>query len=99
MFELNELLQKIQESDPKFYSSLEDIIKYLASTYDDKYEKSDLPTKGVVYSDTLGKGFNVGNAAKYISRYSTSGFSKSEQTADLKKAIHYCLFELTRKSK
>jgi hypothetical protein len=94
---MKEALDKIKEADPDFYKSIEDVINYLASTYDDKYQNSDLPTRGLTQSETLGKGFNTGNAAKYISRYSTTGFQKSEMPADLMKAIHYCLFELTRK--
>jgi len=31
--------------------------------------------------------------------YATEGFSKSEMPIDLKKSIHYLLFELTRKEK
>jgi hypothetical protein len=94
---MKEALDKIKEADPDFYKSIEDVVNYLASTYDDKYHKSELRNDGIIYSDNLGKGFNMGNAAKYISRYLTTGFQKSEMPADLMKAIHYCLFELTRK--
>ena len=91
-------LQRIKEKDPKFHASICELVDYLATTYDDKYANSELPNEGIIYSKLNGKGFNMGNAAKYISRYLTTGFQKSEMTADLRKAIHYCLFELTRKN-
>jgi hypothetical protein len=94
---MKEALDKIKEADPDFYSSLEEVIIYLSNTYDDKYQNSEIRTDKIIYSSHLGKGFNMGNAAKYISRYVTAGFQKSEMPADLMKAIHYCLFELTRK--
>ena len=92
-----ENLDKIAEKDPAMYKSLCQIIDYLASTYGEKYAKSELNNEGIIYSPNLGKGFNMGNATKYISRYITTGFSKSEMPDDLKKSIHYCLFEYTRK--
>ena len=47
-------------------------------------------------SKNYGKAFNCGNAAKYLSRYMTEGFPKSNNPDDIKKAIHYLLFELKR---
>jgi hypothetical protein len=92
-------LQTIMQGDVAFANSLVETIEYLASTFSEKYADADLDTKGVIYSRTNGKGFNAGNASKYLSRYMTTGFSKSEMPIDLKKAIHYCLFEITRKQK
>lgn len=96
MIELTPLAQ-IEKKDPAMHKSLTQIIEYLASTYNEKYANSELRNEGIIYSPNLGKGFNMGNAAKYIARYITTGFSKSEMPDDLKKAIHYCLFEYTRK--
>lgn len=89
----------IKEKDPYFHDEIVKVINYLASTYGDKYAKADLDTKGILLSETLGKGFNIGNAFKYLSRYSTTGYSKSENKEDLYKVIHYCVFELQRRTK
>lgn len=75
---------------------LKELQEYLDNTCQDKYSKSDIDNTGTILSDNLGKGFNIGNATKYISRYATVGFEKSEQRTDLLKAIHYLIFELIR---
>jgi hypothetical protein len=92
-------LDKIKDKDLDMYRLLCEINDYLASTYQEKYANSELRNEGIIYSKNLGKGFNMGNAAKYIARYITTGFSKSEMPDDLKKSIHYCLFEYVRKTK
>lgn len=88
----------IEEKDPAFAAEIKNMVGYLASTYQDKYQCSEVRNEGIIYSPRNGKGFNIGNAVKYLSRYLTTGFEKSENPKDLQKAIHYCLFELTRKS-
>ena len=99
MEELIKSLESIQAKEPDFYNALKDVIVYLGSTYEEKYAASPLDTKGLLYDKKLGKGANIHNATKYIQRYATEGFSKSEMPIDLKKSIHYLLFELTRKEK
>lgn len=93
----SESLGIIKDKDPAMYASLVQFTDYLVSTYAEKYANSELRNEGIIYSPSLGKGFNMGNAAKYISRYITTGFTKSEMPDDLKKAMHYCMFEYTRK--
>jgi hypothetical protein len=92
---MNSILRK----DPTMAIVLQEYMIYLASTYDEKYAKSPIPTNGVIYSKDHGTGFNIGNASKYLSRYMTKGFDKSENPRDLDKAIHYCMFELARRAK
>ena len=66
--------------------------------FGDKYEKNEIISfKTLRKDEKLGKGFNVGNAAKYCARYLTEGHSKSEIKTDLYKSIHYLIFELMRK--
>ena len=90
----------IMARDKLFAKELQILCNYLASTYDDKYNTpSIINTMEVIYSDEHGKGYNIGNACKYLQRYMTKGFEKSENPKDLQKAIHYILFELTRKAK
>lgn len=96
---MNQDLIKIFENDPEMGKAIDNLIAYLATTYDDKYAKSCLDNKGVIYDPMLGKGFNTGNAAKYIARYMTFDFAKSNDPKDLTKAIHYLLFELVRREK
>ncbi len=76
---------------------LQNLLIYLAKTYDDKYQASPIDTMGMLMSES-GKDYSICNSVKYLSRYLTKGFEKSENPQDLQKAIHYCLFELKRKS-
>ncbi len=94
-----EHMERIWAKDPDMCLSLTEILEYLASTYDERYANSELRNEGIIYSEKLGKGFNMGNAAKYIARYITTGFSKSEMPDDLKKTVHYVMFEYVRKTK
>lgn len=94
-----ESLNKIEKYDPDFYQVLFDLIKYLENTTQDKYSKSLIDTRSFLYHEDIGFGANVLNASKYIGRYATKGFSKSYNQEDLRKAIHYLLFELTRRLK
>lgn len=94
-----ESLAILWEKDPVFAAVLEELIDYLASTYDDKYEDNHtLNYAREVYlrHPILGKGANIFTASKYIQRYATEGYPKSNNPQDLKKAIHFLLFELDR---
>lgn len=83
---------------PEFADAITEVMEYLNSTFSDKYAKADISTKGIILSKDNGKGFNCGNSLKYISRYCTEGYSKSNNVLDLYKAIHYLLFEITRRN-
>lgn len=94
-------LKLIYEKEPEAFNAIAEVIKHVSGTYGDKYQ-SDVTE----YVDTKqlllgkdGKFPNLHCALKYVQRYSTVGFEKSEQPIDLKKAIHYLLFELQRKNK
>lgn len=94
---LADALNTVLRGDTDFHFAMIDTIFYLADTFGDKYAGADIDTKGMLYSEKYGKGFNMGNALKYISRYCTEDFEKSNNEKDLLKAIHYILFELTRR--
>lgn len=93
---LEENLLSLNELDEGMYNSVRDLVTHLTRTFDDKYAKSPVETKGIIYSHNFGKGYNCGNATKYIQRYLTEGFSKSANPDDLLKALHYLLFEYDR---
>jgi hypothetical protein len=93
-----EALNKIQEKDPDFYRGLSEFIEYLATTYDDKYEVKPNFSLDYSYHKQLGKGANVFTIAKYLQRYSTEGFAKSNQVVDLYKLCHYAMFEIVRRN-
>lgn len=88
----------IKQKDPAFYAALFELVNYLASTYRDKYEdmKTTNVSKELLMSKEYGKGANLFNVYKYLRRYQTGGYDKSDNPADLLKAVHYLLFELTR---
>lgn len=92
-------LDKIKEKDPEMYQALSEVIAYIQSTYEDKYadEEGVINTKDFLYHRKYGKGANMFTVAKYINRYCTEGYEKSEMIIDLKKSIHYIIFELIRK--
>lgn len=81
------------------HSALQDLINYLASTYSDKYASpaAMFNTKDALYNIVHGKSINAFQAGKYLTRYATTGYSKSENVVDLYKACHYVLFELVRR--
>lgn len=93
-------LSTIIDKDIDFGIEVIGLLDYLASTYSDKYESEDngFNPKEILLSKE-GKASNMKDVAKYLRRYNTSGYSKSENTEDILKSIHYLLFELQRKTK
>ena len=94
----DDLLTQLIKVDVEFGITMQEIVEYLLSTYDEKYVQSPIgnPSIEVLYSAKHGKGVNVFNALKYIQRYMSEGFKKSDNPQDVVKAIHYLIFELTR---
>lgn len=94
-------ISKIWEKDPEFANVLADLINYLKSTYSDKYEFSPMgnPSMEISKDPKLGKGANMFNAIKYLQRYCTEGFDKSNNPKDLIKSIHYIIFQLVNHNK
>lgn len=93
-------LNTIMEKDTELFDCIVDLVSYLRTTYGDKYEATTRPN--------IGRDFLLGsqsgdtacfNSIKYLQRYCTVGFEKSNNPKDLYKAVHYILFELQRRSK
>jgi hypothetical protein len=85
--------------DPEIVEALADVVTHIHTTYADKYEVDMFPAidlYGLMRSSPHGKGYNIGNASKYLKRYLTEGFEKSGNPQDIMKAIHYLIFEITR---
>ena len=79
-------------------NALNEMKGYLEECMSDKYcDTSTFTTADILLSPHLGKGANCFTAAKYVQRYSTEGYKKSGKRIDLKKAIHYLLFEMARR--
>ena len=93
-------LSGIESKDPELFNIIVDVVSYLATTYGDKYEASGKVNMGKEFllssasSDTA-----IFNSLKYLQRYCTVGFEKSQNKKDLMKAIHYTLFELQRRQR
>jgi hypothetical protein len=94
-------LELILNNDPEFFNILSELISYLALTYYEKYEFSPMgnPSMKISSDPKLGKGANMFNAIKYLQRYCTEGFDKSNNPKDLIKSIHYILFQLVNHRK
>lgn len=86
----------IEFADPEFAGVLREMTTYLRATYKEHYE-DDIPLvdiSNMIRGSVYGEGFNLGNALKYIKRYMSEGHQKSRNKDDLKKAIHYLLYQL-----
>lgn len=86
----------IEFADPEFAGVLREMTTYLRATYKQHYE-DDIPLvdiSNMIRGSVYGEGFNLGNALKYIKRYMSEGHQKSRNKDDLKKAIHYLLYQL-----
>jgi len=93
-------LELIREKEPEAFEALCGVVKHVANTYGEKYQAQDVlwvDTKKLLTTSKDGKFANLHSAGKYVQRYSTKGFDKSENVVDLRKAIHYLLFEIQRK--
>jgi hypothetical protein len=89
---------ELSEFDEKIYDVIEELEAYHEATSQDKYASADvqLYPSDLFLSDAHGKSINIFNAVKYLSRYLTEGYEKSNNRQDVMKAVHYLLFELVR---
>jgi len=75
---------------------LAELAAYIEGCSKSKYNKSVIDCEGLILSDNMGLGFNIGNAIKYLSRYSNEKGEKARDRKDLLKAAHYIIFEMKR---
>ena len=92
--------KKILENEPEMAKAISLVVKHVAGTYTDKYAKGidEIDTKKMLYGKE-GKPINVYQVCLYLQRYITTGSKKSYLLKDIEKAIHYLLFEITRRIK
>jgi hypothetical protein len=96
----NEMLDVIHQREPEAAEAVLLVIEHIAGTYSDKYDKgiNVIDTKQMLYSKD-GAILNTYQVARYLQRYNTSGAVKSGLVKDLFKAVHYLVFEITRRIK
>tara|TARA_R100001244_G_scaffold127773_2_gene98546 strand:- start:385 stop:1377 length:993 start_codon:yes stop_codon:yes gene_type:complete len=77
---------------------IDKVINWIYECSKGKYNKSEIDPKLFILGKKLGMGFNIGNAAKYLSRYISNSGKKLYNERDLLKSIHYILLEMKRRS-
>lgn len=92
-------LKIIKEKEPEMYSAIRLVVNHVAGTYSDKYAKGQatIDTKKMLYDEKDGTAINIYQVCRYLQRYHTQGSPKSYLLKDLEKAVHYILFEITRR--
>tara|TARA_Y100000114_G_scaffold156712_1_gene184906 strand:- start:2241 stop:2558 length:318 start_codon:yes stop_codon:yes gene_type:complete len=75
---------------------LEDLKKYIDSTYSKHYAQGKLQATEIIFDADHGVGFCIGNIMKYAQRYGKkNGFDDN----DLYKIVHYAIIVLGQKQK
>ena len=87
------MVKRIKMSDYKFSENktLEELKKYIDSTYDSHYSKSKFQATEFILDSGHGEGFCIGNILKYAQRY---GKKNGKDKKDLLKVIHYAIIAL-----
>lgn len=96
---LQEDILDLQNVDSEIVEALSIFTQYVKKTFEDKYEEDMFPAVdlyGLMRHSNHGRGYNIGNASKYLKRYLTDGYEKSANSSDLLKAMHYIMFEICR---
>ena len=94
-------LTLILSKEPEAFKAIAELVNQIAKTYSDKYQS---PVIEIVNTKALllgkdGKQANIHCALKYLQRFLSEGFEKSNNPTDLLKAIHYLIFEYQRMKK
>ena len=97
--EVGEMIRNIAEKEPAVADALKMVIRHIHGTYSDKYAKGQniIDTKKMLYDKDHGDFLNIYQVNRYLQRYITQGSAKSYLIKDIEKAIHYLIFELTRR--
>ena len=87
------MVKRIKMSDYKFSENktLEELKKYIDSTYDSHYSKSKFQATEFILDSGHGEGFCIGNILKYAQWY---GKKNGKDRKDLLKVIHYAIIAL-----
>lgn len=96
-----DMIKEIQEKEPDVAKALEMCVKHIHGTYSDKYAKGQniIDTKNMLYDAENGMPINIYQVCRYLQRYVTKGSKKSYLIKDIEKAVHYLVFEMTRRIK
>ena len=95
-------IRVIEAKEVEMASAIGDVISHVAGTYEDKYAKGQefgIDTKEMLYNPEKGDLLNIYQTSRYLQRYITEGCAKSHLLIDMKKAIHYLLFEIVRRKR
>lgn len=93
---------KIKSKEPELFQALMMTVHHISETYSDKYEVTGdtvIDTKKFLYNKDMGKYINIYQVNRYLQRILSSGKKKSDLFNDLFKAVHYLMFEITRRIK
>lgn len=101
ILEVTAKFSHIQENEPDVATAIAMVIRHIDGTYSDKYAKGQgtIDTKKFLYHPESGLPINLYQCCRYLQRYNTKGSPKSFLVKDIEKAIHYLIFELTRRIK
>lgn len=99
--EIHRMIEDISGKEPEAAYALYMVVKHIHGTYGDKYAKGQdvLDTKKMLYDSNRGDFINIYQVCRYLQRYLTNGLAKSHLIKDIEKAIHYLVFEMTRRIK
>lgn len=94
-------LEHIKSKEEDAFKAINMVLQHIAGTYGDKYAKGQdvIDTKKMLYEKEHGAFLNIYQVSRYLQRYLTSGSRKSGLLKDIEKAVHYLIFEITRRIK
>lgn len=97
--EIVKMIAEIAEKEPAVATALKMVVRHIYGTYNDKYAKGQniIDTKKMLYDPERGDFLNIYQVNRYLQRYLTQGSAKSHLIKDIEKAVHYLIFELTRR--
>lgn len=97
--EITKMVAEIAEKEPAAADALKMVVRHIHGTYSDKYAKGQdiIDTKKMLYDPERGDFLNIYQVNRYLQRYLTQGSAKSHLIKDIEKAIHYLVFEITRR--
>ena len=98
---VDEMMEEIRSKEPDVARAIEMCVKHIHGTYSDKYAKGQdiIDTKKMLYDKERGAFLNIYQVSRYLQRYLTTGSKKSNLIKDIEKAVHYLIFEITRRIK
>lgn len=96
-----EMIEFIESKEPDVAKAIGMCVKHIYGTYSDKYAKGQdiIDTKKMLYDKERGSFLNIYQVCRYLQRYLTTGTKKSNLIKDIEKAVHYLIFEITRRIK